>query len=358
MKSVTSGVRSRSVKGKHLTLYDREKIEQWLDEDCSVVEIAKRLGKVKATIYNEIKKGTINLLDSDTYTFVPKYSAHYAQKQTDINKSRSGRKQKLANDYETAHVLEDLIKAGYSPYASLIMAEEKGKLKTKISLTTLYTYIYNGTLDVSDEDLPYGRYNVEQKIDFNKRKNSQLAVQFKSIEERPLSVLSREEFGHWEGDTVVGKQGETGAFLTLVERKSRFFVSVWIPNRKTSTIVSAFDYIELSFGSELFRAIFKSITFDNGSEFSDVLGIQTSCVDAETLRVKDIYFAHPFCSGERGSNEVIHRFIRRQYPKGTSLINIDCDEYRCFVERINKYPRALHGGKTARDLFCAELEML
>ena len=75
-------------------------------------------------------------------------------------------------------------------------------------------------------------------------------------------------------------------------------------------------------------------------------------------RIENIYFAHPFCSSERGSNEVIHRFIRREFPKGMSLENVDPYAYQIYVKKINFYPRKLLHGKCAYDLFTKEISKI
>lgn len=130
---------------------------------------------------------------------------------------------------------------------------------------------------------------------------------------------------------------------------------MWLPNRKHETIARAFDKLEVLFGSHLMKVIFKSITFDNGTEFADVGSIQKSICAGE-LRIGNIYFAHPYCSSERGSNEVVHRFIRRAYPKGISLENVDTVQYEKYIEWVNSYPRKIHGGKSAYYAFWNEVK--
>ncbi|MEG1910779.1 MAG: IS30 family transposase, partial [Bacteroidales bacterium] len=170
-----------------------------------------------------------------------------------------------------------------------------------------------------------------------------------SIESRAKSVLLREEFGHWEGDLVVSSQKGKGAILTLVERKTRFLISIKVPDRTQKSIALPIDSIERKFG-DLFTLVFKSITFDNGVEFNDPDLLRLSCYPHKRNRLgkggrfAKLYYAHPFCSGERGSNENANRMIRREFPKGTVFDIVSAVELQAHVEWINDYPRRILGG--------------
>ncbi len=160
-----------------------------------------------------------------------------------------------------------------SPAAVLGYAMMEGRtFETSVSVTTIYSYIKKGLfLQITQVDLPrHGKHKQGYKK--VKTKDDQArASAGDSIEQRPPEVESREEFGHWEGDTVYSGKGKckpTSALLTLNERKTRKDIIIGIPNRKAETVVKALDALERKCGARRFRAIFKSITFDNGSEFS------------------------------------------------------------------------------------------
>ena len=120
-----------------------------------------------------------------------------------------------------------------------------------------------------------------------------------------------------------------------------------LPNKKTETIAKAFDKLERKYGSKFYQ-MFKSITFDNGVEFMGYEGIEKSC-RKKGSRVQ-IYYAHPYCSGERGSNENNNRMIRRWIPKGTDITNIKNSFIKEIEDWINNYPRAMFDYKSSNML--------
>ncbi len=137
--------------------------------------------------------------------------------------------------------------------------------------------------------------------------------------------------------------------MTLVERKSRMELIVKIPDRTAKSVKKGLDWIERQFGSRLFRKIFLSITFDNGVEFSDVLGLENSVLTRSRRTV--LYFAHPYCSSERGTNENHNGIIRRFLPKGTDFADIKAKSIRKIQDWMNTYPRRILGGSTPLQSF-------
>ena len=131
----------------------------------------------------------------------------------------------------------------------------------------------------------------------------------RSIEERPASVNDRKEFGHWEADLVIGsKNNNDDALLTMIERKTREYWMIRIPGRDPNGVMNALSTVRSQF-EEHWNDIFKTITIDNGSEFSTLS-------DLETLSKTLVYFAHPYTSCEKGSVERHNGLIRRFIPKG------------------------------------------
>lgn len=168
-----------------------------------------------------------------------------------------------------------------------------------------------------------------------------------------ISIDEREEFGHWEGDTVYsgkGKRKTTRALLTLTERKTRKEIIIAIPNRKAETVVKALDALERKLGARRFRAIFKSITFDNGTEFAAAEGLERSCVNKRLPRTK-VYFCHPYSSWERGTNENTNGMIRRRFPKGTNFAAVTNAQIAQAENWINNYPRKILGYKSSEIVF-------
>lgn len=184
-------------------------------------------------------------------------------------------------------------------------------------------------------------------------KSASRAPAGESIEQRPEEIDEREEFGHWEGDTVYsgkGKRKTTRALLTLTERKTRKEIIIAIPNRKAETVVKALDALERKLGARRFRAIFKSITFDNGTEFAAEEELERSCVNKRLPRTK-VYFCHPYSSWERGTNENTNGMIRRRFPKGTNFAAVTNAQIAQAENWINNYPRKILGYKSSEIVF-------
>jgi len=155
---------------------------------------------------------------------------------------------------------------------------------------------------------------------------------------------------------VVGPRGSSRAVLTLLERKTRMLFAVLIENRSQAAVNSGLDLIEQTLGRS-FPMIFKSITFDNGSEFLDARAMSTSGFGSNK-RIGEIYYAHPYRSSERGSNENANRLIRRAFPKGTSFDLVSPRDLLQHVAWVNAYPRRIFNGKCANDLYAEEVKKL
>ena len=162
-----------------------------------------------------------------------------------------------------------------------------------------------------------------------------------SIENRSEKANERNEFGHWEIDTVVGTRNRSAVLLTLDERVTRELITVKIPSLSASAVSEAVKKIMAQFGDKA-PSIFKSITADNGSEFATL---------AETISFADIYFAHPYSSFERGTNEKQNSLIRRFFPKGKSLENVSDEAVLDVQNWINKLPRKIFDYSCSEDLF-------
>lgn len=165
-------------------------------------------------------------------------------------------------------------------------------------------------------------------------------IKGQNIEDRPPHILDRDEFGHWEMDTVVGGKGKSSScLLVLTERCSRTELIRKLPDKTSASVSYALDLLELEIGSDNFRKIFKTITCDNGVEFLDCESIQRSVNDGE--KRTELFYCHPYCSFERGSNENTNKLIRRFIPKGCD-ISFYSDKYIQFVEDwVNNYPRRI-----------------
>lgn len=158
------------------------------------------------------------------------------------------------------------------------------------------------------------------------------------IDNRPGIVNDRARIGDWEGDTVMGK-GRKSALLTLVERKTLYTVIVKLSGKRADLLAKA-----AIANLREFKEKVKTITFDNGLEFSEHGKI------AKGLGA-DIYFAHPYASWERGTNENTNGLIRQYFPKGTDFNKVTHAQVQWVMDRINNRPRKTRGCKTPNELF-------
>lgn len=136
----------------------------------------------------------------------------------------------------------------------------------------------------------------------------------------------------------------------LTERLTRWEIITRIKDRTAASVVKAMDRIERKFGADLFAKAFKTITFDNGGEFSDVKRLERSVVRKGKRRTA-AYYCHPYSSYERGSNECQNKMIRRKFPKGTDFGKVSAAEIEAAEAWMNNYPREILGWKTAEICF-------
>lgn len=341
---------------RQLNLVERSKIDAYLRLGMSLREIARELGRAPSTIMREIRRHTVMQLRDARY--IGDYECTSAHRQAHVSASKKGAHLKIGRDMRTAAYLERRLREGFSPYAAIMCARRDGELGTEITPRTLYSYIYGQVLGVGAEVLVHGRRKKKAtKEEFSRRRICGNAAKHPSIEERPKSVLSREEFGHWEAYTVVSSAGAKSVLLTMIERKTRYSIAVKLPDRRQQTIIEGFDYVEQLIGPDVFDKVFLSITFDNGVEFKDIDSIRYSRRKRRD-RLREVYYCHPFCSSERGSNEVMHTFIRRRWPKGTDFGTVDAADIQKHMDWVNEYPRKIHGGRCAKDVFYEELRQI
>ena len=109
-------------------------------------------------------------------------------------------------------------------------------------------------------------------------------------------------------------------FLTLIERKTRFYYMILIKSKKSKNVYLAINKLNKLY-CDKFKDVFKSITFDNGSEFARFKDMEIK--PGTNVERTKVYLAHPYASSERGSNERCNQLIRYYIPKGTDINNVD-----------------------------------
>ena len=294
-------------KFQHLTKEKRAQLEILLKIKPKItkVKIAQILGISRSTLYEELKRGTVEQLDTNLVKHHV-YFADAGQRVYEEHRKNSRNPLKLVKAIDFIEYAErEMLKHKWSPDTICGFAAKNHLFEETVCTRTLYNYIDQCLLKVRNIDLPL-RVKLKTKV-HKDRKNRRIFGD--SIEVRPESINNRLEFGHWEIDTIVGTVDTAPVFLTLDERVSRYRIIVKLPNRTSKAVNQALKKILKSYGNKA-KSIFKSITADNGSEFAKLNEV------SKDIR---IFYAHPYSSFERGTNEKQNSLVRRFFPKGSSL---------------------------------------
>jgi IS30 family transposase len=331
-------------KGKHLTYPDRRIIEA-MRKKHTIKEIATAVGCNRRTVERELKRGQVRHINTNL-TVTKVYNADAGQDHYNLNATAKGPDLKLGDNYKMVELISDKIKEEKQSPAVIAHHMKTIDFPGRVCAKTIYSYI--------DQELIEGVTNADLWEKSSRRKGGKRAyravkkvhIPRTSIEKRPKEIEDREEFGHWEIDLIVSGQGRSKvALLTLTERVTREVIIRKLPNKTQRAVIRAINGIERSYGSERF----KTITADNGSEFLDMQGMEKS-VFGTKKRFK-MYYAHPYSSWERGSNENNNRMIRRFVKKGCDIKMFTCERLQTIEDWINNYPRKIIGFQTAQELF-------
>lgn len=334
-------------KGKHLKYSERLSIERWWNRDKRTkVEIAELLDRTEKTIRNEIKRGLVKNLTTELIE-IWVYSADVAQQKYEYYLKAKGPKLKIDNDYELKEYIEKSIKEDKKSPEVIAKNIKKMKFKTTMCARTIRNNIYAGDIyDIKPTDMIYKKEYKEKNKD---KTVCEKVPPEKSINYRPKEANTREEYGHWEGDLVIGTKKRGSVLFTLTERKTREEIIVKIPGKKAEYVVQALDLIERKY-KEIFYIKFKTITFDNGGEFRNWKSLEKSYDCRRKSPRTEVYYAHPYRSGERGSNENANRLIRRFIPKGIDITPISEEYIQKIEDWINNYPRAMFNYKSTNEI--------
>jgi transposase, IS30 family len=289
-------------------------------------EIARQLGRHRSTVCREVRR---NSTRADGH-----YRAFTAQERTNGRRSRSRRNSRFtAEDFA---LIDELLCRQWSPEQVAGYLRRQGRLS--ISHETIYRHVWRdkrqgGTLYThlrgsrKRRRKRYGAYDSRGRL-AGKR----------MISERPPEVESRERVGHWEADTVLGT-GSKDCVVTLVERKTGLVLVGQLPDRtKESFNRRAVRLIRRHAGA------FLTVTADNGTEMHGYERI-------ERLTGATFYFARPYHSWERGSNENANGLLRQYLPKGMSMAGLSQQRCNAIADKLNTRPRKRLGFRTPLECF-------
>lgn len=326
-------------KYRRMTWTDRLIIEKLFNSGATYREIAAVTGFTVGAIYREVQRGLYDHLDGATYEFVRRYSAKIADDDAHYQSTSRCGVIKLGHNYDYAREVSRRIKEGESPDS--IVGDMRRNHRWTVSTTTLYRYINSDYIpNITNKDL---LIKSRRKRGYSKVRAVR-PPRGMSIERRPKIVLDRSTFGHWEMDCVIGKaKGKGQALLVLTERLTRFEIIYKLSAKNSKAVNSKVEATLSNFP----KGTFKSITVDNGSEFSNAFALPIP-----------VYYCHPYCSCERGSNENCNRLIRRFFPKGRSMAKRTQRDADSAAHYINHMHRRVLGYRTAQECFDEQLDIL
>jgi len=342
-------------KGEHLTYIDRQKLEMLVRKNeslpaykkHSIREIACLLESSPATISRELKRGRVGPLYGKELAPYYSYSADVAQRDYDQKGTAKGRNIKIGQDHAFAnYVSEQILVHKQSPDAIIMRLNRDGNpYETTVSTRTLYSYIERGYIPgVELCHLPRrGRLGKPQYRHLRRA----FKGDGKGIEERPQAANTREEAGHWEMDCMLSGRGKSKmCLLVLSERKHREVIVRILRSATAESVVNTLDCLERKSGAKAFRKRFKSITMDNGSEFSNWRSLERSCLTGK--KRTSTYYCHPYSAWERGTVEHVIGLIRRFIPKGTDISKLSSADIQRIEDWLNDLPRRILNGKSAK----------
>jgi IS30 family transposase len=316
----------------HLTSPRRGQIEVLRRAGWTYTAIAAEVGCHRTTISREIARNST----SSGYRGDKAHERYVERRKACRPKSR------LAYEPLREYAIEKIAVERWSPeqVAGRVKVDFPGNPLMRVCHETLYKSIYTGRhfLDFLIDSLAQARKKRRKRGQGKTRRGPSITGRV-PISERPAAVEQREELGHWEGDLIVSRRQDS-FLITLVERASRLVQAVKVLTRKSSEVCQAIVEALLDFPTSWI----KTITFDNGTEFSAHASIQK-------LLGAHIYFADPYCAYQRGSNENVNGLIRRYLPKGKSFKELSDDDLNAIINALNNRPRKCLGFRTPLEVF-------
>jgi IS30 family transposase len=311
----------------HLTFREREFLYRLLKARKPKSEIAALMGRDRSTIYREIKRNTGGR----------GYRPKQAQRKAEQRRLRCRREPKM-NDRNLQSLVTRLLKKAWSPdqIVRRLRREHPRNPEMRVSHQTIYTWIA--------QEAPQLRMHLRRHGERRSgpEKRGQL-VGCTGIDGRPKVVDSRRRFGDWEGDTVVSP-GRRSGLVTMVDRKSGY-----IRIRKTANLKAATTRRAACRSlRDLPETLRRTMTLDNGKEFAEHEQL------AEDLEL-DIYFARPYASWQRGTNEHTNGLLRQFFPKGTDFARISHRQVARAEKLLNERPRKRLGYRTPQEVLANKM---
>lgn len=316
---------------KQLSSKERIVLEKLFYSDLRQKEIARILKRPKSTISKELARNKRKN---------GKYSAEIARKKLKKRRIKANQKfKKLTSKSSLKQYVIRKLKKYWSPQQIAARATQK---EHRICHETIYQFVYNERPDLK-------KYLRAKKGEYRKRhgtlnrEKAREEAKKRRIDTRPEIVEKRTRIGDWEGDTIRGGDKKS-AVLTHVDRKSGYLIA----NRLERALAEKVRTTTITEFSKLSKKKLRTITYDNGPEFSEH---ETTEIWLKTA----IYFAYPYHSWERGTNENTNGLLRQFFPKGTDFTKITDFDLQTAVKLINNRPRKRLDYHTPQEVFSGKV---
>ena len=292
-------------------------------------EIARIIGRDKGTVSREVRR---NMGQKG-------YRHQQAHRKAGERAKRPGPRRFTE---EVRRDVEEKLRKGWTP--EIICGRAKLEGRAHVCKETIYKHVYEDAKAGGElwKNLPRAKRKRKRRCPRQEGRGRGVIPGRRGIETRPPEVELRITVGHWEGDLVVGANA-TGYLVTLVERVTRYTLVGWSATKEADEVKSVIIRLLAAVGVAC-----TGITFDNGKEFARHAEI------AKALKA-DVFFARPYHSWERGTNENTNGLIRRLYPKSESFASIGGEDLRRIDTFLNDRPRKCLGWKTPREVMAAFL---
>lgn len=312
-----------------LTYEERVTLSALKLQGLSIREIATVLGRHFSTLYRELNRNRCHIIDGA-------YRPSKAQRRTRARRRRSRRNRHYSSEYFL--LVRKLLKQKFSP-EQVVGHIARFKLKKRvISHETIYRYLWQGKATGGDLWKHLRQAGKRRRKRYKAYDSRGRLADKRHISERPASAEKRKYKGHWEIDTVHGR-GSNHCIVTLLERKTGYVMIGKLPDKSTAALnkktISLINRDPVNF---------KSITADNGTEFHQYKKIESR----HTVR---FYFANPYHSWERGSNENVNGLIRQYLPKIKSMASATQQQCNQIATKLNQRPRKRFNYKTPEEMY-------
>ena len=311
---------------KRMAKEERNLIKRWNKEGISNIGIGERLNRHPSTIGRELTR------NRGKRGYRPVQAQHKAE-----SRAKRGGNRKL-----TSEIVEDIHNGLLKKFTpEIISCRARFEGRANVCKESIYQYIYKDAKEGGElwKSLPRAKRKRKRRCPRDENHGRGRIRNQRMISTRPKEVETRKSVGHWEGDLINGAHG-TGHLVTIVERNSRYSLIGRTDSKQASEVLEEI----ISLLSDVPTHLLCSLTFDNGKEFAyhEKLAARTGAM---------VYFANPYHSWERGTNENTNGLIRRLHPKKSSFESIDSQELITAEQFVNDRPRKCLGWKTPREVF-------